>query len=155
MKSKTQGFSIVECTIYSCLFAFFTGLVMHFVVISHEKNAGCLKVMGNHMSLCSCIDVLMQDLMLAEHRKSWKKKEANYYIWSLNTHDVGWLLKKRRLIRMHGHFNAQNQQWSKCTRCTIAQDIESFSLKRVDAVIELTLNAGNQCIKQKIKTLGT
>ena len=82
---------------------------------------------------CS-LDRLHHDLMQCDSFVNVNGEKFSGYIMHTCSGDVGWSFQSQKLIRYHGQFNYQQDEWEHCTKSLVAEKIDRFEIKLVESV---------------------
>lgn len=106
------GFSLVECIVYLTLLSLLSVALFRFATDNQLRLHRQAQSADTVMALYAAADQIAADLAWAPaDQRRWKKQGNNTYFWSTAQGDVGWLVKKNKLVRIVGSYDSHADQW--------------------------------------------
>jgi hypothetical protein len=133
------GFTLVEALVYiagsAILAVAISSIISMLVSISTTRARLSDTYINSWIAHCR----IVQDLKTAPGDRSlWKKLGPHEVIWqTIQGSDCGWSLRKARLIRSIGLFNAMRQAWDKRTTSIAADATDQllFTVEYTDDIV--------------------
>lgn len=142
---KNPGFSSIEFLLYFCIMTVLTVVTTTAVMYAYSRNMEELRRVYYSAMLYGAHDVLAQDIFQAcAASTDWYQKDEHALIVKTAAHNIGWELKKSKLIRSAGSYKGVIA--TGITACTFHITYEG---KRVRA-LTTTLVAHGQTVTRRV-----
>jgi Tfp pilus assembly protein FimT len=139
-----QGFSTVELLLYIAIMTVLMGLTTTAVLYDYIRALSAMRLLHEFSMLSTAQDVFVQDMYCAsDHVDAWYQLDDHTVIARCGATDVGWTLKRARLVRASGTYDRNKQRWIKrsasvmatgVTHCTFTLIPDMHNMHRIQTV---------------------
>ncbi len=119
-----KGMSLVEVLIYLVCWSLLMSLSGYAVVTMYQVAKKSSTAIEHMMQLAIALHRITDDL---HHASSWKKRGQDAAIFVLKEQDCGWLIDKKRLLRVTGCYHRGRRTWSHRAISVVLDSLESLS----------------------------
>ena len=124
-----QGFSLIECLIYSAitgflsilLFSFFNNVTSSIRLVSNREN--------DSLSLWSAHQLFCKDIQMADAQSNLWHKSSDGIVCKVGDACIGWQLRKNSVYRLKGDYDFSAQQWRRKSTALVVQNVKHFRVE--------------------------
>lgn len=136
LKKANSGFTLIETLIYLSVLITMVTLLIGFAIGQHAQLQKSSRQMNATLALHSLIDHIGQDIRFMQPG-GFKRAVDNEYIFSCGNYDIGWAIKKNKLRRFIGHYDAQRQYWHNKKSVIVSQSCDAVMMERRGRLVRL------------------
>ena len=119
-----HGFSAVELLLYIAIMTVLMGLTTTAVLYDYMRALAAMRSLHEFSMLSTAQDVFVQDMYCAsDHVDAWYQPDDHTIIARCGATDVGWTLKRARLVRASGRYDSNKQRWIKRSASVMATGV--------------------------------
>ena len=130
---KQNGFFIIEIILYVALVSWLFLLIFQFISNERKLLVAGVSRFHSYINLNNAADIFMRDIRQAPASlRQWKNFDDGCIIWHSKDRDIGWEIKKDKMIRIYGIFVEDKNKWKGANRsCMVPRFIEaSFTVEK-------------------------